>query len=64
MALVNRRDARIFRGSPDGLFEIERIHDLVFGQDDQGGLGRRARLPARRIEKEKDDHLKHTAEKR
>src|SRR5829696_8467899 len=37
VALVNRRDARIFRGSPDGLREIEQIHDLVFGQHDQGG---------------------------
>ena len=60
VALVNRRDARIFRGSPDGLFEIERIHDLVFGQHDQGGWSQ-ARFQ-RGIEKEKDDHLKHTAE--
>ena len=60
VALVNRRDARIFRGSPDGLYEIERIHDLVFGQHDQGGWSQ-ARFQ-RGIEKEKDDHLKHTAE--
>jgi peptide subunit release factor 1 (eRF1) len=60
VALVNRRDARIFRGSHDGLREIQQIHDLVFGQHDQGGLSQ-ARYQ-RGIEKEKDDHLKHTAE--
>jgi peptide chain release factor subunit 1 len=60
VALVSRRDARIFRGSPDGLREIEQIHDEVFGQHDQGGLSQ-ARF-ARGIEKEKDDHLKHTSE--
>ena len=60
IALVNRRDARIFRGSPDGLREIEQIHDVVFGQHDQGGWSQ-ARYQ-RGIEKEKDDHLKHTAE--
>src|SRR5918994_3976571 len=60
VTLVNRRDARIFRGSPDGLREIEQIHDTVFGQHDQGGWSQ-ARYQ-RGIEKEKDDHLKHTAE--
>jgi peptide chain release factor subunit 1 len=60
VALVSRRDARIFRGSPDGLREIEQIHDVVFGQHDQGGWSQ-ARYQ-RGIEKEKDDHLKHTAE--
>jgi peptide chain release factor subunit 1 len=60
VALVSRRDARIFRGSPDGLREIEQIHDTVFGQHDQGGWSQ-ARYQ-RGIEKEKDDHLKNTAE--
>ncbi len=60
VALVSRRDARIFRGSPDGLREIEQIHDIVFGQHDQGGWSQ-ARYQ-RGIEKEKDDHLKNTAE--
>src|SRR5215210_4355152 len=60
LALVNRRDARIFRGSPDGLREIEQIHDAVFGQHDQGGWSQ-ARYQ-RGIEKEKDDHLKHTGD--
>jgi peptide chain release factor subunit 1 len=60
VALVSRRDARIFRGSPDGLREIEQIHDVVFGQHDQGGWSQ-ARYQ-RGIEKEKDDHLRNTAE--
>ena len=60
VALVSRRDARIFRGSQHGLREIEQIHDTVFGQHDQGGWSQ-ARF-GRGIEKEKDDHLKHTAE--
>jgi len=60
IALVSRRDARIFRGSPDGLREIEQIHDAVFGQHDQGGWSQ-ARYQ-RGIEKEKDDHLKNTAD--
>jgi hypothetical protein len=60
VALVNRRDARIFRGAHDGLREVEQIHDLVFGQHDQGGLAQ-ARYQ-RGIEKEKDDHLKHTGD--
>jgi peptide chain release factor subunit 1 len=60
VALVSRRDARLFRGSPDGLREIEQIHDIVFGQHDQGGWSQ-ARYQ-RGIEKEKADHLKRTAE--
>jgi peptide chain release factor subunit 1 len=60
VALVSRRDARIFRGSPDGLREIEQIHDVVFGQHDQGGWSQ-ARYQ-RGIEKEKDDHLRNTAD--
>ena len=60
VTLVNRRDARIFRGSPDGLREIEQIHDDVFGQHDQGGWSQ-ARYQ-RGIEKEKDDHLKNTCD--
>jgi peptide chain release factor subunit 1 len=60
VTLVGRRDARIFRGSPESLREMKQIHDLVFGQHDQGGWSQ-ARYQ-RGIEKEKDDHLKHTAE--
>jgi peptide chain release factor subunit 1 len=60
VCLVSRRDARIFRGSRDGLREIEQIHDTVIGQHDQGGWSQ-ARF-ARGIEKEKDDHLKHVSD--
>lgn len=60
VALVSRRDARILRGSPDGLREVEEIHDVVFGQHDQGGLSQ-SRYQ-RGVEKEKDDHLKNTAD--
>jgi peptide chain release factor subunit 1 len=60
VTLVNRRDARIFRGSPDGLREVEQIHDDVSGQHDQGGWSQ-ARYQ-RGIEKEKDDHLRDTGE--
>ena len=60
VALVNRRDARIFRGSPDDLREVEQIHDDVLGQHDQGGWSQ-ARYQ-RGIEKEKDDHLKDTGD--
>jgi hypothetical protein len=60
VALVSRRDARIFGGSREGLREIEQIHDVVFGQHDRGGWSQ-ARFQ-RGIEKEKADHLKHTAE--
>jgi hypothetical protein len=60
VALVNRRDARIFRGSPDGLREVQQIHDDVSGQHDQGGWSQ-ARYQ-RGIEKEKDDHLKDTGD--
>jgi hypothetical protein len=60
VTLVNRRDARILRGSPDGLREVLRIHDDVHGQHDQGGWSQ-ARYQ-RGIEKEKDDHLKVTGD--
>jgi hypothetical protein len=60
VALVNRRNARILRGSPDGLREVEQIHDDVSGQHDQGGWSQ-ARYQ-RGIEKEKDDHLRDTGE--
>jgi peptide chain release factor subunit 1 len=60
LALVNRRAARIFRGSPDGLREVQQIHDDVSGQHDQGGWSQ-ARYQ-RSIDKEKDDHLKDTCD--
>src|SRR4051794_4968323 len=60
VALVNRRNARIFRGAGGEVQETDRIEDLVFSQHDQGGWSQ-ARYQ-RGIEKEKDDHLDHVAE--
>jgi hypothetical protein len=60
VTLVNRRDARILRGGPDGLREVDRIHDDVSGQHDQGGWSQ-SRYQ-RGVEKEKDDHLKSTCD--
>jgi hypothetical protein len=60
VTLVSRRDARIFRGSPEGLAEREALRDEVHGQHDQGGWSQ-ARYQ-RHVEKEKDDHLKRAGE--
>src|SRR5918998_5180271 len=61
VALVSRQDARLFRGSPDGLREVEQLHDEVHGQHDQGGWSQ-ARYQ-RSVEKEVADHLKTVAER-
>jgi peptide chain release factor subunit 1 len=61
VVLVSRRDARVFRGSTDGLREIDQIHDDVSGQHDQGGWSQ-ARYQ-RSVEKEVADHLKNSAER-
>ena len=42
VALVNRRDARIFRGSPDDLREVQQIHDDVSGSTTRAAGRRRA----------------------
>jgi peptide chain release factor subunit 1 len=60
VALVNRRRARIFRGTADEVDETDRIEDAVFSQHDQGGWSQ-SRFQ-RGIEKEKDDHLIHVAD--
>src|SRR3954454_7778104 len=60
VTLVSRRDARIFRGSPEGLTEREALRDEVHGQHDQGGWSQ-ARYQ-RHVEKEKDDHLRRSGE--
>src|SRR3954454_12575033 len=60
VTLVSRRDARIFRGSAQGLTEREALRDEVHGQHDQGGWSQ-ARFQ-RHVEKEKDDHLKRAGE--
>jgi peptide chain release factor subunit 1 len=58
--LANRRAARLFTGDADFLEETDRIVDDVHSQHDQGGWSQ-ARYQ-RGIEKEKDDHLQHTAD--
>jgi peptide chain release factor subunit 1 len=59
--LVNKQTARVFRGSPDGLREVENLHDEVHGRHDQGGMSQ-ARSQ-RSIDKEVSDHLKGSAER-
>jgi peptide chain release factor subunit 1 len=58
--LANRRAARLFTGDADSLEETDRIEDDVHRQHDQGGWSQ-ARYQ-RGVEKEKDDHLQHTAD--
>jgi peptide subunit release factor 1 (eRF1) len=56
--LVNRRSARIFLGSVDGLTEVDRIEDDVHRQHDQGGWSQSNY--ARSVEQDKLNHLGHT----
>lgn len=58
--LVNRRTGRIFRGSPERLEEIGNVRDIVHRWHDQGGWSQ-SRYQ-RGIEKEIQDHVKHSCE--
>ena len=58
--LVNRRTARMLRGSREELAELPPIEDDVHRQHDQGGWSQ-ARYQ-RSVDKEVQDHLKRTAE--
>jgi peptide chain release factor subunit 1 len=58
--LVNRRSARLFRGSRASLQETDRIEDDVHSQHMQGGWSQ-ARYQ-RSVDKEVEDHLKHVAD--
>ena len=60
VALVNRRDGRVFQGGPEGLRELQAVHDDVHGQHDQGGWSQKRY--ERSVEKEKADHLKNVAD--
>ena len=60
VTLVSRRDARVLRGSPDGLREVASIHDDVHGQHEQGGWSQ-SRYQ-RSIEKDVADHLKRAGD--
>src|SRR3954452_9068581 len=58
--LVNRRNARLFTGDGENLEETDRIEDDVHSQHEQGGWSQ-SRYQ-RSVDKEKDDHLAHTAD--
>ena len=57
--LVNRRHARILRGTRKGLEEVEVVHDDVHGQHDQGGWSQPRYQ--RGIDEEVADHLRNAA---
>jgi peptide chain release factor subunit 1 len=58
--LVNRRTARIFSGTADGLEETDRITDEVHQQHDQGGWSQANYQ--RSVEQDKLNHLLHAAD--
>ncbi len=58
--LANRRVARLFTGDGEELEETDRLEDDVHSQHDQGGWSQ-SRYQ-RGVEKEKDDHLLHSAD--
>jgi peptide chain release factor subunit 1 len=60
VVLVNRRTARLFCGSADGLEELELIDDGVRNRHDQGGWSQANYQ--RSVDKDVHDHLKHVAE--
>jgi peptide chain release factor subunit 1 len=58
--LVNRRTARLFHGTADGLDETDRITDDVHQQHDQGGWSQANYQ--RSVEQDKLNHLLHAAD--
>jgi len=60
VVLVNRRTARLFRGSSDALEELALIDDGVRNRHDQGGWSQANYQ--RSIDKDVQDHLKHVAD--
>ncbi|MEA2316005.1 MAG: peptide chain release factor subunit 1 [Solirubrobacteraceae bacterium] len=60
VVLVNRRNARLFCGSPEALQEVALVEDDVRNQHDQGGWSQANYQ--RSVDKDVADHLKHTAE--
>ncbi len=60
VALVNRRDGRIFMGPPDQLQERERIEEDVHGQHDQGGWSQANYQ--RSVDRDVENHLRHVAD--
>ena len=60
VALVNRRVARIMRGSESNLVEVAAFGDNVHGQHSQGGWSQ-ARYQ-RSVQHDVEEHLRHTAQ--
>src|SRR5437764_3610643 len=60
VVLVDRRRARLLRGTADGLEELGKLEDDVHGRHDQGGWSQPRYQ--RGIEEEVRAHLRHTAE--
>jgi peptide subunit release factor 1 (eRF1) len=60
VVLVNRRNARLFCGSPEALQEVALVEDDVRNQHDQGGWSQANYQ--RSVDKDVQDHLKHVAE--
>jgi peptide chain release factor subunit 1 len=60
VALVSRRNARVFTGPADSLLERQDFEENVHGQHDQGGWSQ-ARYE-RSVEKDVDEHLRLVAE--
>jgi peptide chain release factor subunit 1 len=60
VVLVNRRNARLFCGSSDGLDELALVADEVRNKHSQGGWSQANYQ--RSVDKDVQDHLKHVAE--
>jgi peptide chain release factor subunit 1 len=60
VALVNRREGRIFTGPPDHLQERERMEENIHGQHDQGGWSQANYQ--RSVDDDVEHHLRHVAE--
>ena len=58
--LVDRRHARILRGTAEALEEVERVRDNVPGRHDQGGLSQPRYQ--RHIDEQAARHVRHAAE--
>ncbi len=60
VALVSRRDGRVFAGPADSVRQLQSLHDDVHGQHDQGGWSQANY--ERSVEKDADDHLRRVAQ--
>jgi peptide chain release factor subunit 1 len=60
VALVSRRDGRVFAGPADSVRQLQSLHDDVHGQHDQGGWSQANY--ERSVEKDAEDHLRRVAQ--